>query len=402
MRTNMAGVSRKPRTDLFEAFPDTLRRRLKAIIRHFLDSSFAGPKLDPNLPSIAALRIINCNATGKSVPFYQATCDVERHANIFPFYVIFKTGFKILRQFLITGSAPVEQDHRHTLAKLLNFIMAIEKESPLHHLENCADEVSLNVLLTNHLFAMLCSSSQFTMDNHLYRKHDRYMCPCGSDECELTGKCGDTSIGNTNVWHGNLDVILNSNLPVKFTSLGDGDYTNSDDETKNKSPVNNCANLNRKASLKLNQQMIAEVIVFSFLNKKLHPCSESYLVPCLGSCGTDLVVYLYDAQHDVLLESCQFELRNKTTGALNLVTIIVTWLVVNYRYTCTGLTPYMMKKSNFFTSAKEKLQVYQEDLKFGCVGLSEAEVVVEVSDLPWNADGLKDIDDELDELSKYF
>ncbi|XP_033729860.1 uncharacterized protein LOC117319119, partial [Pecten maximus] len=212
-------------------------------------------------------------------------------------------------------------------------------------------------------------------------------------------------LGNTSVWHGHLDFILDCNLPVKYITCCDSDGGDDDETGRKRSEVTKSSvGVKRKAAgLKLNQQIVAEVIVSSFLNKKLRPYSSNFLLPCIGACGTDqLVVYFYDSEHDVLLESCQFELRNATTGALNLLTLIVIWLVVNYRYTCSGLQPYMMMKSNFYMLAEEKLKVYQEELRFGSVGRLDSDAVEELSDFPWNPEGLKDIDDEIEELKKYF
>ena len=115
-----------------------------------------------------------------------------------------------------------------------------------------------------------------------------------------------------------------------------------------------------------NEQIIAQTIVFSFLQRKSHPERENFLTPC----SSELLVMLYDSENDVLLESSCIPLfREVRTGCeFSYIAILVSWLTVNYKFLCTGLPDELKKiKSNFFVLAKPKIEVYQENLKFGSV-----------------------------------
>ncbi|XP_069139915.1 uncharacterized protein [Argopecten irradians] len=168
--------------------------------------------------------------------------------------------------------------------------------------------------------------------------------------------------GNKRVWHGNVDIIVNDEVIVEVTEdicISPG----------GKSPVD--VKL-KTSSLSRNTQIIAQTIVFSFLKKKRHPERSNFLTPCIGVTGSDLVIYFYDSEHDILLESNAIPLftPDSVTGGINLTAVVVTWLVVNHKYLCDGLNhvdDLKTKKSGFFDQVQTKLNVYENELQMGDV-----------------------------------
>lgn len=162
------------------------------------------------------------------------------------------------------------------------------------------------------------------------------------------------------MWHGNLDIIINSDLAVVEPL----------DEDQGSSLDGNSADEN---CLQRNHQIIAQTIVFSFLQKKIHPERNNFLTPCIGIGSSEMIVMLYDSEHDVLLESSSVPLfENNSSLEFSLQAILVCWLTVNYKYFCSGLCEeYKQHKSNFFVHAKEKIQIYEDKLSLGNVANSQ-------------------------------
>lgn len=160
------------------------------------------------------------------------------------------------------------------------------------------------------------------------------------------------------MWHGNLDIIINNDLAVESLD----EQPDTPETPGEKSPVE----VKLKASLIENPQIIAQTIVFSFLQKKRPPNRDHFLTPCIGIGSSELIVMLYDSEHDVLLESSTIPLfENELSCRFSYCAILVCWLTVNYRYFCSGLTErYKMFKSNFFNIAREKINVYEHKLQF--------------------------------------
>ena len=129
------------------------------------------------------------------------------------------------------------------------------------------------------------------------------------------------------------------------------------------------------AALSKNPQIIAETIVFSFLQKQWHPERDIYLTPCIGVDSSSLLVMFYDSENDVLLESTKVPLLAYEGGKMfNLEAVLVAWLTVNYIFLCTGITDGMQfLKADFFNQARNKIEIYQSKLKITNVGISTCE-----------------------------
>ncbi|XP_021357355.1 uncharacterized protein LOC110452921 [Mizuhopecten yessoensis] len=108
-------------------------------------------------------------------------------------------------------------------------------------------------------------------------------------------KCICCPYGNAQVWHGNMDIIVNYEVPIV---VGTPPKENPD-SPESKSPVE--VNLNI-TGLSRNHEIMAKTIVFSYLQKYRHPESDNFLCPCIGVTFTDLIIFFYDSEHDILLE----------------------------------------------------------------------------------------------------
>lgn len=123
-------------------------------------------------------------------------------------------------------------------------------------------------------------------------------------------------------------------------------------------------------NLSKNPQLVAETIVFSFLQKRTHPELPNFLIPCVGFKRSAMLLMLYDSEHDVFLESSLIPLFSSTCkNMFSVEAVLVTWLAVNYRFLCTGLTEEMLPfKACFFEEAKNRKSVYENDLQMHNVG----------------------------------
>jgi hypothetical protein len=174
--------------------------------------------------------------------------------------------------------------------------------------------------------------------------------------------------GNIEVWHGSVDVIINEDLIVEHLEDPLIDHEEKENSPEGQSPLK--VKLNSSV-LSRSPQITAKTIVFSFLQKKIRPKREHFLTPCIVVGNSSIAVMFYDSEHDVLLESVHIPLFHASSSGeyeFNDVVILVSWLVVNYRYLCSGLTDDMKSfKGDFPLTAKEKLKIYEESLQFGII-----------------------------------
>nr|XP_011445246.2 uncharacterized protein LOC105340752 [Crassostrea gigas] len=303
--------------------------------------------------TLTPLKITNCNAASSGgACFSKAFCDTESFDEGMVLGDVFQTGIKTLKNFAKNGTLPEERRMFLAFDKLLNFLNG-EKSIKFNNPQNlhALPETELAVLVANHLMGKLAISSCFLVDKNCTGKRDG--CCCGVRSCRMTGEYGDTSIGNLEVWHGHLDMIVNDDLAV-------GAIENPPDSSGEKSTVEVKANLQR------NPKIIAQTIVFSFLQKKRHPEREHFLTPCIGIGNSELIILFYDSEHDVLLESSRVPLFESSVSCkFSYSSILACWLVVNYKIFCSGLVEeFKICKSNFFLHAREKINIYKDELKF--------------------------------------
>eukprot|EP00105_Crassostrea_gigas_P013798 XP_011430234.1 PREDICTED: uncharacterized protein LOC105330313 [Crassostrea gigas] len=299
-------------------------------------------------------KITSCNAASSNgVSFSKAYCELENLDRGFFLGDVFRRGVNIVIDFLY-GNIPKAKHERILLEKLVNFLKSGERVDA-----DFESETELTTLLANHLFGKLASSPDFTIDKSCKSKRGK-KCSCSDESCVLTGDFGDTSIGNLEVWHGSVDIIIKNDLVIE-------NLEKEPDSPGGKSPVEVKM---KSTNLSRNPQLVAETVVFSFLQKKTHPELSNFLIPCVGIASSAMLLMFYDSEHDVFLESSLVPLLSSTCKNMFTVeAVLVTWLAVNYRFLCTGLTDEMLPfKACFFEEAKNRKTVYENDLQMHNVG----------------------------------
>ena len=118
-------------------------------------------------------------------------------------------------------------------------------------------------------------------------------------------------------------------------------------------------------------QIMSQAIVFSFLQQKLHPKLQVSLVPTIGISAKELLIYFYDCKNDILLQSIGGFNFQTTDPVVRTHTILVMWLVVNYKYLCDGFVETLKQapKANFFEVSGDKLELYRQKVFCGDVGM---------------------------------
>ena len=95
-------------------------------------------------------------------------------------------------------------------------------------------------------------------------------------------------------------------------------------------------------------------------------------MPCMGVSPGGLVFYFYDCVHDVLLGSTYFPLTGSAPFQLSFTAVIAAWLALNHKHVCNGLSLIDLDefpKAKFFSVAKNKIDVYRNELRRGQVGI---------------------------------
>lgn len=55
--------------------------------------------------------------------------------------------------------------------------------------------------------------------------------------------------------------------------------------------------------MEFRNQTLAQIIVFSFLQKQTHPLLDHFLVLCIAATIKEIEIYFYDSKYDILLDS---------------------------------------------------------------------------------------------------
>ena len=116
------------------------------------------------------------------------------------------------------------------------------------------------------------------------------------------------------------------------------------------------------------EQIRAETIVFSFLQKKNHVDLNNFLIPTIAVSKTHVGICLYDCENDVFLETPLLDLFRQEF-LLRVETIITLWLVLNYKYCCSGVPEEFMDsnfKADFFKHIGRDLENYISDVNAPC------------------------------------
>ena len=173
--------------------------------------------------------------------------------------------------------------------------------------------------------------------------------------------------GHSEVWHGNIDILANgqsvavSEMNVIDDGNGEDSLAWSSVEVKKKFDKN---------SKQAVDQLIARSVCFSFLQNSRHPEFINKLVPSIGISGSEMVIFMYDACNDVLVQSAAIELVDHTKETIRMHGLIALWLVLNYKSFSSFSQSAAdfgsrLPKANFFNMAGSKLQIYKEHIQFG-------------------------------------
>lgn len=116
-------------------------------------------------------------------------------------------------------------------------------------------------------------------------------------------------------------------------------------------------------------QMLARVTVFSFLHKQRYlTCNlDHFLVPSIAATKMEIKIYFYDSKHDILLgrgKNLFIEISETEIQPPNYKAILAMWLVVNYKFLCSGPPELLLKvpKARFCEHAVSCIDMYEKEL----------------------------------------
>ena len=167
------------------------------------------------------------------------------------------------------------------------------------------------------------------------------------------------------MWHGNVDILLGPHPDVAV-------YTKDDEPTDEEESLSSSEVKDRSDLIQDRSQVISEAIVFAFLQKKYYPGFNNYLIPTVGISKCEVLFYMYDPEHDILLESTRFRLfEEPDSNELSYITVLALWFILNYKTFCTGITEAMKERNftaDFLSQVDSEIKtIYKDHLRFkGC------------------------------------
>lgn len=114
-------------------------------------------------------------------------------------------------------------------------------------------------------------------------------------------------------------------------------------------------------------QLIAETITNAFSQMNSTKALTGWPIPTIGCTIDHVVVFMYDPNNDVLLQSMEPCSCWQTEKILDLTTVIFIWLMLNFPiFMCKNLVnEYEFDTSNFHKLAETKLRRYQKIVSGG-------------------------------------
>ena len=109
-------------------------------------------------------------------------------------------------------------------------------------------------------------------------------------------------------------------------------------------------------------QALAQVIVFSLLQRQKHPEMAHHLIPNILISPEEFQIFMYDSVNDILVGSRPSKLFDDET-LLRTESVVVLWLVLHYREFCQGIKisdRYGDCQSHFRERARNKWEVYSK------------------------------------------
>ncbi|KAK3090966.1 hypothetical protein FSP39_016095 [Pinctada imbricata] len=336
----------------------------------------------------------DCNAH-MSVPFTEAKCNFKKlgvnkaRLYLLDFYDIFSSGFDLLST-LKNKTRELNVDEQRAVDVLDGFLREREKhERSLHRiLQNWKTkdksgkkkDCTLAVALSEHLLGNLAPGHSFVIDKRTRGKTKK--CKCGMEDCKAKPVFRDTGIGDERAWHGFIDILFSSH-PVGVLAadhhshkgeetedeksyisessssdwLSDGDSSDSDSD--NEQDFHGVKTL---CDVAAENQVIAQTIVFSYIQKKRHPDFRNFLIPNLLITPYHFTVLMYDSKNDILISSAPipFFVDNNKAEELRITSIVFLWMVLHYRTFCEGIDVEEIIKNQTIKDVREIQSKFQE------------------------------------------
>ncbi|KAK3089715.1 hypothetical protein FSP39_005833 [Pinctada imbricata] len=315
----------------------------------------------------------------------------------------------IINDVVENGLKAVPRCYEKMFLCLLNFFRnkQYHQKAIANYKKSKGDESGLSAVLAEHYFSLLIPDRSYLVDENASRKHDK--CPCKVSTCKKRIKIGNTAIGSSLVWHGYADIFLDQKLPVTILSgeLGDIDAEFENDyqpvpkkmkidkdvassidasenvgehssgrpvaSTSNKAKnetdmVELCVEVKNKVSddvlLSLNviDQIIAETITNAFVQVTTNHCLKGRMIPTFGCSQEHVVVFLYDPEHDILLQGSDLIKLFEIPEHLSEKAAVEVWLFLNFS---TFFHPnlaqkFKFKKSRFHSCVKKYISLYKK------------------------------------------
>jgi hypothetical protein len=163
--------------------------------------------------------------------------------------------------------------------------------------------------------------------------------------------------GVPSYWHGRLDILMDVAVTVAT-------------EEPDSPGAGNCSSseMTSDRMIACKEQIRAEAIVFSFLQKKNHPELNNFLIPTIAMSKSQMAVCLYDCENDIFLETPRLDLFVEDKF-LKIETIITLWSVLNFKYCCSGVPEEIIEfgfTADFFKHAGPHLEKYIANVKAPC------------------------------------
>ena len=165
------------------------------------------------------------------------------------------------------------------------------------------------------------------------------------------------------VWHGRIDALIGQVALTRLVGYDEDDEADDNDDSAYRFTDTDSAH----------PQILSQAIVFSFLQNNKDSIKKKLkktLVPTIGISSTQLVIYFYDSENDVLLQSACFNFDKESEEKL--MAILVAWLVVNYKHLGDGLNDKLLTKFPKADFVKvcdaNALHIYQTKIVHGAVG----------------------------------
>ena len=159
-------------------------------------------------------------------------------------------------------------------------------------------------------------------------------------------------------WHGSVDILLENYLPIQLIK------PSQPDDQPESSASSTETNSSNHFSDSHQSQLIAPTIVYSFLQHKYNESElKNFLVPTIGICHPHVYVNLYDCENDIFLAS---EKTWKILSGRKMYDeiIVLLWLVLNYKYFCSGIYEEMRDcKADFHRRVDDLLCEYRDNVK---------------------------------------